>query len=52
MFNPLWFTFYISEQANFVWLTSLRETIGNEYITFDIYLDSKERVIFSSEATL
>ncbi len=29
------------------WLNSPKETIENECITFEIYLDAKERVIFS-----
>ncbi len=38
-----------SQQANLAWFTSTstRETIENEFITFEIYLDAKERAIFS-----
>ena len=35
------------DQANIAWFTSKRETIENECIKFEIYLDAKERVIFS-----
>ena len=35
------------DQANIAWFTSKRETIENECIPFEIYLDAKERVNFS-----
>ena len=37
---------YQNDQANIACFTSTRETIENESITFERYLDAKERVIF------
>ena len=36
-----------NDQANIAWFNFTRETIENECNTFEIYLDTKERVIIS-----
>ncbi len=36
-----------TDQAQCAWYTPIRETIENQCITFEIYLDAKEKVIVS-----